>query len=153
MKRRPRDRSQDGTPTTISIVAPGMQVLGDCVTDGTLRIEGHVVGSVYAAKAVVVGQAGVVEGDIRTQDAVIAGAVIGTLLAASRLEVQDGARIEGEVHARRLQLDEGAVLNGEIRMGEVDTGPPPGVSAAPGEDEDPALDVAPTHLPEVAGSR
>jgi cytoskeletal protein CcmA (bactofilin family) len=109
----------------ISIIGPGMRVLGDCSSDGTIRIEGSVQGEVFAGKAIVVGKEGVVTGDLRTQDAVIAGQVDGSVIAASRLEVQATARIQGVVHARRLQLEEGALLNGEVRMGEIDLGATP----------------------------
>jgi cytoskeletal protein CcmA (bactofilin family) len=102
----------------ISIIGPGMRIVGDVLTDGTVRIEGRVEGSVTAAKAVVVGQEGSVSGDLRTQDAIISGTVDGTLVSESRLEVQASARIEGEVRARRLQLEEGAVMNGTVAMGE-----------------------------------
>lgn len=114
-----RERNGGGTApdTVISIIAPGMHVVGDCTTDGTLRVEGRVDGSVRAGKAVVVGKDGVVEGDVATQDAVISGTVLGTLVAESRLEVQATARIEGEVKAKRMQLEDGAVLNGTVQMG------------------------------------
>ena len=83
-----RDRAGNGTPpeTVISIIGPGMKVIGNCETDGTIRIEGTVQGSVHAGKAVVVGKDGMVDGDIVTQDAVISGRVIGKLVAESRLE-------------------------------------------------------------------
>jgi len=119
-----RDRVGNGgtTPdTVISIIGPGMKVVGDCETDGTIRIEGTVEGSVRAGKAVVVGKDGLVKGDVATQDAVISGRITGTLSADSRLEVQATARIEGEVKARRLQLEEGAVLNGTVNMGQTGT--------------------------------
>ena len=119
-----RERSEAPNGPVISIIGPGMRVEGDCFTEGTLRIEGEVTGTVHAGKAVVVGKDGAVLGDVATQDAVVAGRVTGTLLAASRLEVQATARIEGEVHTRRLQLEDGAVLNGEVRMGEVELGTP-----------------------------
>ena len=45
----------------ISIIGPGMKILGDCDTEGTLRIEGSVRGTVRAGKAVVIGKDGVVE--------------------------------------------------------------------------------------------
>lgn len=121
-----RDRVGNGgtTPdTVISIIGPGMKVVGDCETDGTIRIEGTVEGSVRAGKAVVVGKDGLVKGDVATQDAVISGRITGTLSADSRLEVQATARIEGEVKARRLQLEEGAVLNGTVNMGQTETTP------------------------------
>ena len=102
----------------ISIVATGTKIVGDCETDGTLRIEGTVEGTVKAAKAVVVGKDGVVRGDIITQDAVIGGHVTGTVVAESRLELQATCVIDGEIRARRIKLDEGGKVNGQVQMGE-----------------------------------
>lgn len=115
-----RDR-QDGSSATdgaISIVGPGMRVVGDLDTEGTVRIEGSVEGTVRAGKAVVVGKEGEIDGDVRTQDAVVAGRIVGTVIAESRLELQATSRIDGEVFARKLQLEEGAVLNGAVKMGD-----------------------------------
>ena len=114
-----RDRGVKPSPPeqVISIIGPGMRVVGDCDSDGAIRVEGTVQGNIRAGKAVVVGKDGVVEGDIFTQDAVIAGTVRGVLRAESRLEVQASSRIEGEVIAARMQLEEGAMVNGTIQMG------------------------------------
>ena len=114
-----RDRGVKPSPPdqVISIIGPGMKVTGDCDADGAIRVEGSVKGNIRAGKAVVVGKDGRVDGDIFTQDAVIAGIVTGTLRAESRLEVQASSRIEGEVIAARMQLEEGAMLNGTIQMG------------------------------------
>jgi cytoskeletal protein CcmA (bactofilin family) len=80
---------------------------------------------------VVVGKDGVVDGHVQTQDAVIGGRITGSLSAASRLELQATAQVDGEVRARRMQLEEGAVLNGKVTMGENAAAkiqmPPPGV--------------------------
>lgn len=113
-------RENAGAPpeSVISIIGPGMKVVGDCHTDGTIRVEGTVEGSVNAAKAVVIGKQGLVKGNVVTQDAVISGRVEGSLVAESRLELQATCRIEGEVRTRRMQLEEGAVLNGTVQMGD-----------------------------------
>jgi cytoskeletal protein CcmA (bactofilin family) len=95
-----------------------MTIVGDCETEGTVRIEGLVKGTVKAGKAVVIGKQGRVVGDVITQDAVISGHVTGTLVAESRLELQASCQIDGEVRTRRMQLEEGAVLNGTVQMGE-----------------------------------
>ena len=115
-----RDRQPQGMPSdsVISIIGAGMRVVGDCTTDGTLRIEGTVEGTVKAGKAVVVGKDGLVDGHVETQDAVIGGRITGSLSAASRLELQATAMVDGEVRARRMQLEEGAILNGNVTMGE-----------------------------------
>jgi len=131
-----RERTGNGTPleSVISIIGPGMKVVGDCETDGTIRVEGTVNGSIKAGKAVVVGKDGAVHGDVSAQDAVISGRVTGTLVAESRLELQATCRVEGEVRARRMQLEEGAVLNGTVNMGADVAAPHP--AAAPSDSQE-----------------
>lgn len=108
-----------GREGVISIIGPGMRVVGDCETEGTLRIEGSVEGTVRAGKAVVVGKEGVVDGDIATQDAVVGGRVTGSIIAESRLELQATCVIEGQIQARRIKLEEGGKVNGMVQIGEV----------------------------------
>jgi cytoskeletal protein CcmA (bactofilin family) len=120
-------RSTSGE-ASMSIIGPGMRIVGDLVTDGTVRIEGEIRGTIRASKAVVVGREGLVEGDIYTQDAVVGGRVRGTVVAESRLELQATCDIEGVVHARaqHLHLEEGARFNGQVQMMDAD-----GVRALP----------------------
>lgn len=103
---------------SMSIIGPGMHIVGDIVTDGTVRIEGRIEGTIRAGKAVVVGKGGEVVGEIFTQDAVIGGSVSGSVTAESRLELQATCVIQGQIQARaqHLQLEEGARFNGQIQM-------------------------------------
>lgn len=102
----------------MSIIGPGMNIVGDLVTDGTVRVEGRIEGTIRAGKAVIVGKGGEVVGDVVTQDAVIGGRLRGTLIAESRLELQATSDIEGQIRApaQHLQLEEGARFNGQIQM-------------------------------------
>jgi len=101
----------------VSIVGPGMKIVGDCSSDGTIRIEGQVEGSVKAAKSVVIGQEGVVLGDVVTQDAIVAGRVNGSVSAESRVELQATCRVQGDIRSRRIKLDEGGQVDGQLHMG------------------------------------
>ena len=123
-----KDRGTKPSPPeqVISIIGPGMRVVGDCDADGAIRIEGSVQGNIRAGKAVVVGKGGEVDGDIFTQDAVIAGTVRGVIRAESRLEIQGSSRLEGEIVAARMLLEEGAILNGTVQMGKDGALPPQG---------------------------
>jgi cytoskeletal protein CcmA (bactofilin family) len=115
----PQNRGGDNV---ISIIGPGMRVVGDCETDGTLRIEGTVEGTVRAGKAVVIGKDGAVKGDVITQDAIIGGRVTGAVVAESRLELQATCAIDGEIKARRIKLDEGGRVNGTVHTGDLREG-------------------------------
>ena len=106
-------RDQSGV---ISILGPGVKVTGDLDTPGSVRVDGHLAGSLRAAKAVVVGRDGVVEGEIETADAIIAGMVHGSVHASSRLELQSTAHIEGSIRAGSLKVDEGASVMGDMAM-------------------------------------
>ena len=70
-----------------------------------------------AGKSVVVGQQGEVVGDIKTQDAIIAGFVNGSVEAESRVELQSTCRIKGDIQSRRVKLDEGGQVDGRLHMG------------------------------------
>lgn len=135
-----RETSSTPPESVISIIGPGMTIVGDCETEGTVRIEGLVKGTVKAGKAVVIGKQGRVVGDVITQDAVVSGHVTGTLVAESRLELQATCQIDGEVRTRRMQLEEGAVLNGTVQMGDKK-------KVAPGQ----AATATPTGKPTASG--
>ncbi len=94
-----------------------MQIDGDLVTEGNVRIEGRVKGTVRA-HGVVIGSQGEVAGDIFAHEAVIGGRVTGSVDAEGRLELQSSCRVEGEVRSppKHLKLDEGAEFRGSILM-------------------------------------
>ena len=102
----------------ISIIGVGMTIEGDSETDGSLRIEGTIWGSVRAGKSVVVGRDGLVDGSIYTQDAVISGRVSGGIHAVSRLELLATSEVSGEIEALRMQVEEGAKVHGQVTVGE-----------------------------------
>ncbi|HYJ78676.1 MAG TPA: polymer-forming cytoskeletal protein [Longimicrobiaceae bacterium] len=138
------ERGANGAPAprggqegSMSIIGPGMHIVGDLVTDGTVRVEGRIDGTVRAGKAVVIGKDGEVRGDIITHAAVIGGRVRGTVTAEGSLELQATCDIEGQVQAaaQHLRLEEGARFNGQVHMLNGDAPPraalPPGAVAEP----------------------
>ncbi len=122
------DASTRDVADVVSIIGPGMKVVGDCTSDGTIRVEGQVEGSVKAAKSVVIGKEGVVLGDVVTQDAIVAGRVNGSISADSRIELQATCRIQGDIRSRRIKLDEGGQVDGQLHMGGQGEGRPVGTA-------------------------
>jgi cytoskeletal protein CcmA (bactofilin family) len=114
----------NGTPGTrkradghaLSIVAHDLTVAGDLTAEGVIRIEGRVTGNVTAGSQLLLSEGGVVEGDIRTREAVLGGEVRGTVTAEERIEVQASALVHGDLVTPRLLIQEGGRVNGGIRM-------------------------------------
>jgi len=107
-----------GREAGLSIIAQGMRVVGELVTEGVLKIEGDVEGTVRTTREVLVAKGGKVEGDIHAAEAVIGGEVNGSIFADTRVEVQQGAVVVGDISTKKLMVQEGGEVNGQVRMGE-----------------------------------
>src|ERR1700693_1719651 len=102
----------------LSIIGPGMRVVGDLTADGVVKIEGTVIGTIRAGRQVLVAKGGEVEGDIVTREAIVGGEVRGTVVAEERVEIQTSSVVHGDVTCKRLLVHEGGEINGVVRMGE-----------------------------------
>ncbi|HET7423735.1 MAG TPA: polymer-forming cytoskeletal protein [Gemmatimonadales bacterium] len=109
-----RRRKTDQIP--FSIIASDMTVIGDLETEGVVRIEGRVKGTVRGGAQVLVATGAVIEGDLHTQEAVIAGQVSGSIRASDRVELQGSAIVAGDIHTPRIAIVEGAKVTGEVKM-------------------------------------
>jgi len=123
--------TREGVPG-LSIIGAGMRVVGDISADGVVKIEGSVSGTVRAAKQVLVARGGEVEGDVISREAIIGGDVRGATYAEERVELQTTSVVHGDVHTKKLLIQEGGEINGVLRMGE-DAGQPPQATERSGQ--------------------
>ena len=100
-----RRRRTDQMP--FSIVGKDMTIVGDLETEGVVRIEGRVRGTVRAASQVLVGQGAQVEGDLHTREAVVGG---------ERVELQPSASVTGNITTPRIAVLEGGRVTGEVKI-------------------------------------
>jgi cytoskeletal protein CcmA (bactofilin family) len=103
----------------LSVIASGMKIVGDIESTGVVKIEGVVEGAIRGARQLLLGRQGTVHGDIRAQEVVIGGTVIGTIVADERVEIQGTSSVQGDIHTKSIVVLEGGVINGTVRMGEV----------------------------------
>ena len=111
-----RRRKSDQMP--FSIIAKDMAIVGDMETEGVVRIEGRIRGTVRAGSQVLVGQGALLEGDLHTREAVVGGEVVGSIHALERVELQATASVTGNIHTPRIAVMEGGRVSGEVRIQE-----------------------------------
>jgi cytoskeletal protein CcmA (bactofilin family) len=107
-----------------SIIASDMTVTGDLETEGVVRVEGRVKGTVRVGSQVLVAEGAVIEGDLHTQEAVVAGQVSGAIHARERVELQATALVTGDILTPRISIVEGARVTGEVKMDQSTKGDP-----------------------------
>lgn len=89
---------------------------GTITAKGSLRVDGRVDGSIVDAKTVTIGKSGKVKGDISCEVCNVRGEVKGNIVALEQVEALSGSRVDGDIRAPRLMLEEGAVFNGNCAM-------------------------------------
>ena len=103
--------------TTLSIIAKDLTVSGNLTTEGVVKIEGKVNGTIRANTQTLIAPGALVQGDLYTAEAIIGGRVEGNVHATDRVEVQATAEVLGDVYTRRIVVLEGGSVNGSIKMG------------------------------------
>src|SRR5918996_1636339 len=108
-------REPSPIPTTnFSVFDSHIAVSGDLETDGALRIDGRLEGSIHRADLIVVGQGASVVGDITAREVIVGGAVTGNIFAAQRTELQSTGIVAGGIRSAAILVHEGGVVQGRL---------------------------------------
>ena len=129
-------------PTTSgerTFFSAGTRIEGTLELEGEVKLEGQIKGKITGTGVVTVGDKANVQADIKAPAVVIHGVVRGEVHATERLELHRTAKIAGVLRAPRIRIDEGAIFEGECRMG-----PSQGAEAT---DKRPPVTLAPSPAP------
>ena len=102
-----------------TLISAGTVLQGDLKSESDLRIDGTIHGNVVSRSKVVVGPSGFVEGTIESTHADISGRLVGNVSAKEVVQLRASSNVHGNVTAASLQIDAGAVFNGQSQMGSV----------------------------------
>jgi cytoskeletal protein CcmA (bactofilin family) len=100
-------------------ILAGTIITGDIVSDGDIRVDGKVAGSMKVTGKLVIGEHGLVEGEVECKNAAIAGQLEGTINVAQSLSLSASAKVKGKVQVEKLAVEPGAEINGSLAMGAV----------------------------------
>jgi cytoskeletal protein CcmA (bactofilin family) len=112
-------------PTTSSSSSPGglsafidqgSEFEGKLSFKDTVRIDGRFRGEISSDNTLIVGESGEIEAAIRSNSVVVSGSVTGDIHAGQKVVLHKTARVDGDVETQSLVIEEGAVLNGQVKM-------------------------------------
>jgi len=102
----------------MNLVGAGTVIEGKIRSQGSVRIDGKLVGEVTASESLAVGITGEIEGNLTAKNVTIGGKVRGTINAAEKIVFEGKSVVRGDIRATRLVIDEGAIFDGRISMTE-----------------------------------
>jgi cytoskeletal protein CcmA (bactofilin family) len=107
-----------------NIVGVGTVIEGNIHSQGDLRIDGHVIGTVKLLERLAIGPTGRVEGDVFCSSADISGNIKGNVEVQETLFLKKSAKILGDIKVGRLIVESGAEFLGSCTMISKDNQPP-----------------------------
>jgi cytoskeletal protein CcmA (bactofilin family) len=127
-------------PTTKSaVIGPGIEISGDVTASADLTIDGRVNGSVVqSAHNVEIGESGQVSARIQAKMVKVSGAVRGDISGAEKVLITRTGRVQGNIVAPRVQLEDGALFKGSIDMNPAEIAKPEAPAAKKKESAAPA---------------
>lgn len=99
-----------------TIIGKDTVFTGTLEVKGALRVDGTVKGKIICSDCLTVGATGKVEADIEANHAVIAGRMIGNVIAAEKIELQSKCEMDGDIKAKSLIIEQGALFCGSCNM-------------------------------------
>ena len=116
-----------------SVIDHQLTISGDVRTEGTIRVDGRVEGSLHRADTLIIGAGGTVVGNIEAREVVVGGALHGNLTISERVEVQATATITGDIRAAAVHLLEGGTVHGHISIKPIGGDAAPMIAPVPAE--------------------
>ncbi len=99
-------------------LGPDAEVTGKLSFVTPTRIEGKLRGEIRASDLLVIGAQAVIHATVRAEKLVVLGEIRGEVQGASRVEICAGGRLYGDIETRCLVVQEGAMFEGQSRMGQ-----------------------------------
>lgn len=99
-------------------MGPNDSLEGKLTYDGHVHVDGRAEGELRVSGNIEVASGAKVKALLEASNVTIKGEVEGTLNARDKLVLGKNAKLNGDVTVRRLQIEDGASLNGHVRMGD-----------------------------------
>jgi cytoskeletal protein CcmA (bactofilin family) len=103
-------------PGKINSIMEGTSIEGEIRSDSNIRIDGRVKGTINAKGRVIVGQTGVIEGEVNCQASDIEGTLIGKINCQDLLSLKATAKLQGDINTKKLAIEPGAIFTGNCSM-------------------------------------
>ncbi|MGA9869054.1 MAG: polymer-forming cytoskeletal protein [Acetobacteraceae bacterium] len=112
----PRAPARDAAERRTLVVGRGISVQGTVQDAERLVVEGTVEASMIHATELSISHGGMFKGEVEVEDAEVAGTFNGTLTARGNLIIRASGRVLGQARCRRLQVEDGGQLSGQMEM-------------------------------------
>jgi len=112
-----RNNEPEGAMNTI--IGKGTKIEGKMEVSQSVRIDGSFKGTLNATDTLIVGSSGELnEVSISVKNAIIGGIIKGNVIATNKVTLESTSRLDGDLTAKLLVIEEGALFSGNCTSGD-----------------------------------
>jgi cytoskeletal protein CcmA (bactofilin family) len=100
-----------------AFLGKGAEFTGKLIFKGAVRIDGDFTGEIFGEGTLVIGDGACTEAEIKADIVLISGEFRGQIEVKERIEIYPTGRVMGNIKTPALIIKEGAVFEGNSRMG------------------------------------
>lgn len=110
-------RPRQSASRDVATIGPSISIKGDLTGEEDLMVQGRIEGEIRLRKnSVTIGKSGRVEADVHGKRILVEGEVKGNLHGEEEIVVRASGRLQGELVAPRVTLENGCKFKGSIDM-------------------------------------
>jgi cytoskeletal protein CcmA (bactofilin family) len=103
-----------------TVIGVETRVSGEIRGDEDLLVKGRVDGKIHLSQALTVDKGAIVQADVDVRTLVVAGTLVGNIVASESVRLQPTARVVGDLASPRVMMEAGAAYRGRVDMGDVE---------------------------------
>lgn len=101
-------------PSALSLIGEGITVVGSMeFGNGEVRLDGRLEGKIQGHGTLIIGERGSLQGEVDVGTLMLHGRVDGIVVASDSVYISSTGKLCGRIHAVRLVIEEGGILEGE----------------------------------------
>jgi cytoskeletal protein CcmA (bactofilin family) len=104
------------TQAAKTVIGEDVEIVGTVRSNGSIEINGKLSGDLSCTGNAVVGGKAQIKGNLNVDSITASGQVNGNITAKDRIELKSTARINGDIRAKRLSVEDGVTLIGKSEV-------------------------------------
>ncbi|WP_050608086.1 bactofilin family protein [Clostridium niameyense] len=99
-----------------TVIGSDTSIEGDINSSETIKIDGKLIGDIEGKSQVIIGELGLVQGNINAKDITISGKVEGNIICNNLIQIKSSGKVLGDIQTINLVVEDGGVVNGSCSM-------------------------------------
>ena len=103
--------------SSVNLIGEGTKIIGDINSHSDIRIDGQLTCNIITKGKFVLGESGLLDGNVTSLNADISGEIRGKIEVSEMLSLKSTAKINGDILTSKLAIEPGALFTGTCNMG------------------------------------